>query len=111
MNVRTRSGRLIPVPPQAVVGRLLSTNVAEIKQHPWMIEQAIAEARFRRDAPSAARFGDLQPGALSSADAGLLCLYLFGQVFPVFDAETGELLKPGSGQPVQRGGGTIKSRL
>ena len=59
-----------------------------------MLDQARAEAQSRRDALAQRRFEALDIRHFSAGDAGNCCLYLFGQVYPLFDAKTGDLLEP-----------------
>lgn len=94
VRVRTMGGRDIPPPPHSGQPYTALAVDCPALQASWIIDQALAEARFRGDAVAQLRFERFQEKTFTSGDAGECCLYLFGRVFPEFKATTGELLDP-----------------
>lgn len=88
-TVRTVTGRRIPPPPHSCAGVAHLAADSYVHQTTWMLEQAKVEAAYRGDAAALARFKIYARQPFASAQAGECCLYLFGRVYPVFDAASG----------------------
>jgi hypothetical protein len=59
-----------------------------------MIDQVRAEAEARGDRFAQTSFRRLDAKNFPQGDANGCCVYLFGEIYPEFDAKTGEQLKP-----------------
>lgn len=94
VTVTTLSGRAIPPPPQIRVTSARTAARDLIQQRAWLIEQVQTEARERRDHYAQTLFSRLDPRNFPPAEAASCCVYLFGEMYPEFDATTGALLPP-----------------
>lgn len=93
MNIKTLSGRDIPAPPKIIFGEGNRKCCNSIKKlNIWLREQAIEEARARKDEFNLLIFESEKviKGELQQATKDGMALYLFGEEFPEWDATTGE---------------------
>jgi hypothetical protein len=91
MQVTTLSGRRIDAPPQIRLDSNRKTIIDLKKQQQWLLDEAYTEAFIKKDEFNLNWIKNEKPN-LPPAVIDSLNVYLFGQIDPIWDAETGELL-------------------
>ena len=84
-QIKTQSGRMIPVPPEIRTDTERKAK-SDLKSHDqWLIDQVKAEAQSKKDDYNLVWINQMKAGHLSQADKDISNEYLFGETDPKFN--------------------------
>lgn len=87
-KIKTVTGREIPAPPAIRTDTSQKAKLDLRKLEYWLMNQAIDEAKSRKDDFNLTQFKQLKPGKFSQSDYDSTNLYLFNETDPKFTRES-----------------------